>query len=53
MAKEGRRDVGGGTTKLIDELNELIDREDRSPYRFEERIIMLQTLRDFVFRAFT
>jgi len=47
IAREGQRDVGSGTAKLIDELNELIDREDRSPHRYEERLLMLQTLRDF------
>jgi hypothetical protein len=47
IAKEGRRDVGSGTTKLIDELNQLIGREDRSPNRYEERLIMLEALRDF------
>jgi hypothetical protein len=31
----------------MDELDELIDREDRSPHRYEERLLMLETLRDF------
>lgn len=47
IAKEGARDIGRGTKKLIDELSELIAKEDRSPYRFDERIVMLTGLGDF------
>jgi hypothetical protein len=47
IAKEGDRDIGNGTKKLIDELDELIAKEDQSPYRFDERIVMLTGLRDF------
>jgi hypothetical protein len=47
IAREGQRDVGNGTRKLIAELDELIAKENRSPQRFEERIVMLTGLRDF------
>ena len=47
IARESQREVGSGTKKVIAELNELIAREDRSPGRFEERIVMLTGLRDF------
>jgi hypothetical protein len=41
IARESQREVGNGTRKVIAELEELIAKEDRSPYRFEERIVML------------
>jgi hypothetical protein len=47
IARESQREVGSGTKKVIAELDELISREDRSPHRFEERIVMLTGLRDF------
>jgi hypothetical protein len=47
IAKEGDRNIGSGTKKLIDELDELIAKEDRSPHRYGERIVMLTGLRDF------
>ena len=47
IAKGGARDIGSGTKKLIDELDELIAKEDRSPHRYGERIVMLTGLRDF------
>jgi hypothetical protein len=47
VAKGGSRDIGSGTKKLIDELDELIAKEDRSPHRYGERIVMLTGLRDF------
>ena len=47
IAKEGSRDIGRGTKKLIDELDELIAKEERSPHRHSERIVMLTGLRDF------
>ena len=47
IAREGQREVGSGTKKVIAELDELIAKENRSPGRFEERIVMLTGLRDF------
>jgi hypothetical protein len=47
IAQESQREVGNGTKKVIAELDELISKEDRSPHRFEERIVMLTGLRDF------
>ena len=47
IAKAGSRDIGRGTKKLIDELDELIAKEERSPHRYSERIVMLTGLRDF------
>jgi hypothetical protein len=47
IAKEGNRDIGSRTTRLIGEFDELIAKEDRSPHRFDERIVMLTGLRDF------
>jgi hypothetical protein len=47
IAKGESRDIGSGTKKLIDELDELIAKEDRSPHRYGERIVMLTGLRDF------
>lgn len=47
IAREGQRDVGSGTRRVIAELDGLIAKEDRSPRRFEERIVMLTGLRDF------
>jgi hypothetical protein len=37
----------GKKFSIVVELNELIAKEERSPYRFEERIVMLESLRDF------
>jgi len=45
--KEGQRDIGSGTKKLTAEFDELIAKEERSPNRFEERIVMLTGLRNF------
>lgn len=47
IARDGQREVGNGTKKVIAELDELIAKENRSPGRFEERIVMLTGLRDF------
>lgn len=47
IAQESQREVGKGTRKVIAELDELIAKENRSPGRFEERIVMLTGLRDF------
>jgi hypothetical protein len=47
IAKEAKRDVGNGTQKLIAEFDELVARENRSPHRYEERVVMLTALRDF------
>lgn len=37
----------GKKSWLIAELDELIAKEERSPYRYDERIVMLESLRDF------
>jgi hypothetical protein len=37
----------GKNSWMIVELDELIGKEGRSPHRFEERIVMLESLRDF------
>jgi hypothetical protein len=37
----------GKKSWVILELDELIAKEGRSPHRFEERIVMLESLRDF------
>jgi hypothetical protein len=47
IAREAQREVGNGTKKVVAELEELIAKENRSPSRFEERIVMLTGLRNF------
>ena len=49
IAKGGSRDIGSTkiTKKLIGELDELIAKENRSPHRYDVRIVMLTGLRDF------
>ena len=37
----------GKKFSIVVELNELIAKEERSPHKFEERIVMLESLRDF------
>ncbi|MGA2637457.1 hypothetical protein [Methylocella sp.] len=46
-AVAGGRDVGSGTRKIIEELDNILANEMASPNRFEERVIMFQVLRDF------
>jgi hypothetical protein len=41
------RDVGSGTKKIIDELDRALEKENQSPYKFQERVVMLEALRDF------
>jgi hypothetical protein len=48
MATSQSRDVGQGTRKLNDELQELVDRELNSPHCYGERLVMLEAFRDFV-----
>lgn len=47
LAVSQGRDVGSGTSKLVTELTLLIEKEEASPNRFEERIVMWTSLRDF------
>jgi hypothetical protein len=47
IAQANNRDVGSGTRKLIDELNHMISLERQSPQSFEERLVMLEALKDF------
>ena len=47
LALSQGRDVGIGTQKLISELTHLIEKEEASPNRFVERIVMWTSLRDF------
>ena len=48
MATRQNRNVGSGTRGLIDELQALVDREEQSPHRYGERLVMLEAFRDFV-----
>jgi len=48
MAISQNRDVGHGTGKLNDELQDLVDRELTSPHCYGERLVMLEAFRDFV-----
>jgi hypothetical protein len=41
------RDIGRGTRKIIDELTHALDHENQSPNKFQERVVMLEALRDF------
>jgi hypothetical protein len=47
IATRQGRDVGQGTKRIIDELDALVQRETVSPRRYEERLVMLEGLRDF------
>jgi len=47
IAKRGISRYRPPHEELIDELDELIAKEDRSPHRYGERIVMLTGLRDF------
>ena len=48
VATGQNRDVGHGTRKLNDELQDLVDRERNSPHCYGERLVMLEAFRDFV-----
>jgi hypothetical protein len=48
IATRQNRDVGQGTKKLNLEFDALVEREANSSHRFEERLAMLEMLRDFV-----
>jgi hypothetical protein len=47
VAKAEQRDVGSGTKKIIDELNHILNKELNSPHRFDERVVMLTSLKNF------
>jgi hypothetical protein len=48
MASRQNRDVGLGTQKLVFELDLVVDREANSLHRYDERLAMLEGLRDFI-----
>ena len=48
IALEEGRNVGQGTAGLVREFNVLVDNEENSPYRNEERVVMFTMLRDFM-----
>jgi hypothetical protein len=48
MAAGENRDIGQGTNKLNDELQALVDRELQSPACYGERLVVLESFRDFV-----
>lgn len=45
--ERGGPEENGKKFFIIPELDELIAKEERSPHRYEERIVMLESLRDF------
>jgi hypothetical protein len=47
IAHAGQRDVGRKTRKIIEEFNHIVEAEKNSQHRYEDRVIMLETLRDF------
>jgi hypothetical protein len=48
IATRQNRDVGHGTRRLNFEFDRLVGSEENSPDRYEERLVMLEGLRDFV-----
>jgi hypothetical protein len=48
MAAGQNRDVGQGTKRLNDELQALVDRELQSPAGYGERLVVLESFRNFV-----
>jgi hypothetical protein len=48
FATRQNRSVGYGTKKLIIEFDALVDQEANSSFRNEERLVMLEALRDFI-----
>jgi hypothetical protein len=48
MAAGQNRDVGQGTKRLNDELQTLVDRELQSPAGYGERLVVLESFRNFV-----
>jgi hypothetical protein len=48
LATRQNRDVGQGTRKLVAEFDALVEHETNSPRRYEERLVMLEVLRDFI-----
>lgn len=47
IAVAAQRDVGSGTQKLIGEFDRVLALENDSPNRLEEKVIMLQAIRDY------
>lgn len=48
IAASQNRDIGQGTKKLNDELQALVERELQSPACYGERLVLLESFRDFV-----
>ena len=48
IATSQSRNVGHGTRKLNQELQDIVDRELSSPHCYGERLVMLEAFRDFV-----
>lgn len=52
ISQDAARTIGSGTKKMIAELDILIDNENNSPNRFDERVAMFEALRDFFAEKF-
>ncbi len=48
IASAASRDVGQGTQGLLKEFDAIVEAESNSPQRYEERLVMLELLRDFM-----
>jgi hypothetical protein len=48
IATAASRDVGPGTSGVLREFETIVEDETNSPHRYEERLVMLQLLRDFM-----
>jgi hypothetical protein len=48
FAAKQQRDIGHGTQKLHIEFDKLVEKEENSPHRYEERLAMFEGLRDFM-----
>jgi hypothetical protein len=48
IAIAAKRDVGHGTQGLNREFDAIVEDEENSPHRYEERLVMLTLLRDFI-----
>jgi hypothetical protein len=52
MADGSGRDLGNGTQGLIKEFDKIVEDEEKSPHRFEERLVMFELIRDFMKNRF-
>jgi hypothetical protein len=48
IASASSRDVGSGTQGLLREFEAIVEDEENSSHRYEERLVMLELLRDFI-----